>query len=257
MKRAMLWAVTVLLTVALTVLVCLPAAMLGPLVEAQTGGRLTLGDAQGTLWRGSAFVGGAPGPNGAVTPLLPGRFSWQVSPLVLLGQVDLQLDNPDALSQPVTLRGGWSQWQVSPAMLALPADNLAGLGAPLNTMAPSGKMALNWTNLAIERRGKTVAVTGHTALIMTDMSSRLSPLKPLGSYALAMDWRGASAQLTLSTVRGPLLLDGQGAIENGRLRFAGSAQAAHGFEDSLGNLLNLLGQRRMVGDKNIIALEFK
>jgi general secretion pathway protein N len=43
------------------------------MVERQTGGRLTLGDAQGTLWRGSAFVGGAPA-GGPVTPLLPGRF---------------------------------------------------------------------------------------------------------------------------------------------------------------------------------------
>jgi general secretion pathway protein N len=71
------------------------------MVERQTGGRLTLGDAQGTLWRGSAFVGGAPGEGGAVTPLLPGRFSWRLSPLVLFGQVDMELANPQALAQPV------------------------------------------------------------------------------------------------------------------------------------------------------------
>jgi general secretion pathway protein N len=47
----------------LTLAVFLPASWLGVLVEQQTGGRLTLGDAQGTLWRGSAFIGGAPGNN--------------------------------------------------------------------------------------------------------------------------------------------------------------------------------------------------
>jgi general secretion pathway protein N len=35
------------------------------------------------------------------------------------------------------------------------------------------------------------------------------------------------------------------------------ASAADGYEETLGNLLNLLGQRRMVNGKNIIALEFK
>ena len=85
MKRAVLWCMAVVLAAGLTVLAGFPAAWLGPMIERQTGGRLTLGDAQGTLWRGSAFLGGAPGAGGAVTPLLPGRFSWQLSPLVLFG----------------------------------------------------------------------------------------------------------------------------------------------------------------------------
>ena len=48
------------------------------------GRALTLGDARGTLWHGSAFIGGAAGVNDPVTPLLPGRFSWRLSPAVLL-----------------------------------------------------------------------------------------------------------------------------------------------------------------------------
>ena len=257
MKRALLWLMAVLLAAGATVLACLPASWLGPLVESQTGGRLTLGDAQGTLWRGSAFIGGAPGQNGAVTPLLPGRFGWQLSPLVLLGRVDVQLENAEALSQPVHLAGSWSQWQLSPAALKLPAEGLSGLGAPLNTLAPSGRMELSWTTLALERQPNTVAVTGRTVLAMTDMGSRMAPIKPLGSYELALDWHGQAAQLTLSTVKGALLLDGKGVLNQGRLQFSGSARAADGFEETLGNLLNLLGQRRMVNGKNIIALEFK
>lgn len=257
MKRAVLWLSAIAAAVALTVLVFLPATWLGSMVETRTGGRLTLGDAQGTLWRGSAFIGGAAGVNGAVTPLLPGRFSWRLSPLVLLGQVDLTLENPDALSQPVNLAGSWSQWQVSPAALLLPAERLAGLGAPLNTLAPSGVVKLSWTTLELARAGQAVAVNGRTLLSLNDMGSRMSPVKPLGSYEVAMDWRGQQAQLSLSTVRGALLLSGTGALDKGRFQFSGQAQAADGYEDTLGNLLNLLGQRRMVGGKKIIALEFK
>jgi general secretion pathway protein N len=257
MRRLLLWVGLTAVAVAATILVFLPAAWLGPLVERQTGGRLTLGDAQGTLWRGSAFVGGAPGEGGTVTPLLPGRFSWRLSPLVLFGQVNMDLANDKALAQPVRISGSWSQWQVSAGELLLPAEGLAGLGAPLNTLAPSGTIRLSWNLLDIARQGQTVAVQGRTVLSLTDMGARMSPIKPLGSYEMAMDWRGQRADLMLRTVRGALLLSGSGTLENGRLRFSGQAQAAQGYEDTLGNLLNLLGQRRMVNGKNIIALEFR
>ncbi|TFW13579.1 type II secretion system protein N [Duganella callida] len=256
MKRAMLWLLTIALTMVITLLVFFPAAWLGTMVEQRTGGRLTLGDAQGTLWRGSAFIGGAAGNNGPVTPLLPGRFSWRVSPLALLGMVELQLENPQALAQPVTFRGSWSQWQLSPSALLLPAEGLAALGAPLNTLAPSGDMRLSWTSLALALENRQVSVNGRTTLEMSDMASRLSPIRPLGSYALALDWHGQQAQLTLSSVKGPLLLSGRGSLTNGRLQFSGQAEAGQGYEDTLGNLLNLLGQRKPGSDRNVIALEF-
>ena len=257
MKRAVLWLLAICAAVALTVLVFLPATWLGTIVEERTGGRLTLGDAQGTLWRGSAFVGGAAGEDEAVTPLLPGRFSWRLSPMVLLGQVDMVLENPEALSQPVNLTGSWSAWQVTPAALLLPAERLTGLGSPLNTLAPSGSMKLSWSTLALARNGNAMDVTGRTLLALDDMGSRMAPIKPLGSYEMTMDWRGQQAQLSLKTVRGALLLSGTGALDQGRFRFSGQAQAADGYEETLGNLLNLLGQRRMVGGKKITALEFK
>lgn len=257
MKRLLAWLALVLLAVVVTVLAFLPAAWLGPLVERQTDGRLTLGDAQGTLWRGSAFVGGAPGVGGAVTPLLPGRFSWELSPMVVLGKVDMRLENPDALTAPVAVTGSWSEWQVGPGALRLPAERLAGLGAPLNTLAPSGVIELSWNTLDLLREANMVAVMGRTVLSLSDMGSRMAPIKPLGSYEMVMDWRGAQADLTLRTVRGALLLSGAGQLQHGRLRFSGQASAADGYEDTLGTMLNLLGQRRTVNGKNVIALEFR
>ena len=257
MKRAVLWLAAIAAAVALTVLAFFPATWLGAIVESRTGGRLTLGDAQGTLWRGSAFIGGAAGANGAVTPLLAGRFGWRLSPMVLLGQVDLTLENAEALAEPVTLTGSWSQWEVSPGALALPAERLAGLGAPLNTLAPSGAMKLSWSGLQLARAGNGIALNGHTLLALNDMGSRMAPVKPLGSYEMAIDWRGQQAALNLSTVRGALLLSGKGALDQGRFQFSGQARAADGYEETLGNLLNLLGQRRMVDGKKTIALEFK
>ncbi|MFS2005944.1 type II secretion system protein N [Duganella sp. CT11-25] len=256
MKRAMLWLLTIALTVVLTLAVFFPATWLGALVEQRTGGRLTLGDAQGTLWRGSAFIGGAASGDSPVTPLLPGRFSWKISPLALVGMVDLQLENSEALAQPVTFKGGWSQWKLSPSALLLPAEGLSGLGAPLNTIAPSGTMRLSWTGLELALENRQLAINGRTTLEMSDMASRLSSIRPLGSYALALDWSGQQAQLSLSSVKGPLLLSGRGSLNNGRLQFSGQAEAAQGQEEALANLLNLLGQRKPGSERNIIALEF-
>lgn len=257
MRRLLGWLLAISVSVCVTLLVFFPAGWVATIVEKQTGGRLTLGDAQGTLWRGSAFIGGAASANGAVTPLLPGRFSWRISPSVLWGSVDVELQNVQALSQPVNLRGSWSHWQVSPAALLLPADGLGGLGAPLNTVAPTGSMRLSWSTLQLALEKQQFSAVGRTTLQMTDMASRLSSLRPLGSYELDFDWQGQQATLTLRSIKGPLLLDGSGSLQQGRMQFSGQAQAAAGYEETLASLLNLLGQRRSNSEKNIIALEFR
>ncbi|MDB5841237.1 MAG: type secretion system protein [Herminiimonas sp.] len=255
--RVVIWLAAAAAAVVLTALAFLPASWMSAMLEKQTAGRLTLGDAQGTLWRGSAFIGGAPSGADPVTPLLPGRFAWRLSPLVLLGRVDAELANPAALSQPVAVTGSWHQWQVSPASILLPAERLAGLGAPLNTVQPSGQMKLSWNPLQVARQGDKVELVGSMNLEMNDIASRLSPVKPLGAYNLAFDWRGEQAQLTLTTIRGPMLLSGSGRLGSGRTQFSGKAEAQAGQEERLANLLNLLGQRRNQGGKDYIALEFK
>jgi general secretion pathway protein N len=256
-RRLLIWALAGIAAIVVTVIAFLPAAWMAPAIEAQTGGRLTVGDAQGTLWHGSAFIGGAPSGTDPVTPLLPGRFSWRLSPMLLLGQVDASIENPAALSQPVRVTGSWNQWQVSPAAVSLPAERLAGLGAPLNTIRPEGRMRLEWNSLQLTRAGQSVGLTGSMTLLMEDIASRLSPIKPLGAYQLIMDWSGQQARLVLSTIKGPMLLNGTGSLTDGRFRFSGKAEAEEGQEEKLANLLNLLGQRRREGDKNVIALEFK
>jgi general secretion pathway protein N len=256
-RRIIVWLLAGIAAVALTLIAFLPAAWMAPLVEARTGGRLTLGDAQGTLWRGSAFIGGAPSGADPVTPLLPGRFAWRLSPMVMLGQVDAEIENSAAVSQPIQVTGSWQEWLVSPSSVSLPAERLAGLGAPLNTIQPSGRMLLSWTPLQLAREGAQIAVTGAMTLQMNDIASRLSPIKPLGAYQLIMDWRGQRANMVLKTVKGPMLLSGEGSLTNGRFQFSGKAEAEAGQEEKLANLLNLLGQRRREGDRNVIALEFK
>lgn len=256
-KAGLLWVLVAILSVLATALIFLPASWLALILEKQTSGKLSLGDIQGSFWRGSAFIGGASGSNGPVTPLFPGRFSWRISPIVLLGQVDVELTNPQVLSQTTKLSGNFSQWRLAAASLSLPPERLEALGAPLNTIGPTGKLRLSWNALEFTRYADKLDVTGTMQLSMTNMASRLSSIKPLGNYQLSLDWRGQNADIVLTTNKGPMMLSGNGSLHDGRFQFSGKAFAEAGQEERLANLLNLLGQRRQDGDKDVIALEFK
>ena len=255
--RLVSWLLAGLLTIVITIAVFFPATWVAAIVENRTDGRIVLGNAQGTLWRGSATIGAAAGRNDPAGQLLPGRFAWHLSPMALLGSVNAQVENTTALLQPVRINGNWRQWRVSSSSIDMPAERLATLGAPLNTLQPSGQMRLAWDTLQIERAGNAANIKGRMTLTMNDIASRLSPIRPLGNYRLAFDWQGQQAKVVLNTQGGPLQLNGNGTIVNGRLQFSGTAEAAQGYEDRLANLLNLLGQRRRIGGKDVIALEFK
>jgi general secretion pathway protein N len=259
MTHRLWWIALVLLTMLAAVIASLPAAWVGPLLEQQTGARLALGDPQGSVWRGSAFIGAAGGDDEPLVPLLPGRFHWRLSPLALAGIVDATLENPRALEAPLTISGSWRRWAVGDGSITLPAERLAALGAPLNTLQPSGQMRLSWTRLVLARAeaGRGVQVDGQMQLDLTQMASALSPVKPLGAYRMRFDWQGSAARVDLKSLSGPLLLAGQGRFADGRLQFSGQAWAAEGEEQRLAILLNLLGQRRQVGNRTVIALDFQ
>ncbi len=256
-KLRLLWLLAACTCMVLGLLIFLPANWLGWMLERQSQGRLSIGDAQGSFWQGSGFIGVAASQQGAVTPLFPGRFSWRISPKLVFGNVQVELSNPQALAQSVHLTGDLHAMQISAATLILPSERLEGLGAPLNTIGPTGKLQLSWQELRLQRQTQQVGVYGTMQLDMQQISAKLSKVKPLGDYRLSLDWQGQQAGLQLTTLQGALQLQGQGGINQGRLQFNGRAWADHGYEDKLANLLNLLGQRRKEGDRDVIALEFK
>jgi general secretion pathway protein N len=257
LRRQALWVVAGLASIVITVLIFLPASWLASMLETQTAGRLTLADVRGTLWNGSAYIGGTATNSGdPVTPILPGRFTWRISPTILLGNVNAVLEDDEALSPRIHVTGSWHRLQVTPGVISLPAARLSSLGAPLNTIQPAGDLRLSWGILQLAQQGEKIALVGGMKLEVRDLTSRLSPVKPLGSYELEISWQGTRAPVTLKTLKGPMLLDGSGILADGRLQFSGTARPEQGDEDRLANLLNLLGQHHKEGDKDVIALEF-
>jgi general secretion pathway protein N len=112
-------------------------------------------------------------------------------------------------------------------------------------------MALKTQGLALGWRDQRMQVSGSATLELQDLSSALSTLQPMGSYQVQLKG-GEQTTLSLSTLRGDLLLSGQGQWRPQGLQFRGEARAAPGREDALANFLNIVGKRD--GARTLISL---
>lgn len=235
------WSVLVFVVTAIGVsLYNLPASWLAVRLAATSGGRVILADGEGTLWSGSAQLAIANGTG--VASRLPGRLRWRLGPRLDGLRFRVESAGPGASGQVSGLLG-WRSWRLDDGRFELPAQVLSGLGAPFNTLRLGGQLKLRWDRF-VWRFG----APGPEALMTMDLdaealSSRLSPVTPLGHYQLHLAWGPLGGKLDLATISGPLMLSGQGALVRGRLGFDGEATASEAAESQLGGLLGILGKR--------------
>lgn len=253
----------------LAVITQAPAHWLTHAIEQASGERVLLPDAQGTVWNGSAQWVLNEGPlNMAATPnmarpasttSLPTRVTWQLGPRIDWANFRLNFSATvaSACCTPQPLRVDVSpMWrglrvQVSDHTSHWPASWLVGLGAPWNTVQPEGQMQLHTTQLQWTQQAGQGQLQGQAELQMQQLSTRLSTLRPLGTYRLRVQG-GDTVALTLDTLEGSLLLQGTGQLLRGRVHFNGEASAAPDAQAALSNLLNILGQRQ--GAKSILKM---
>ena len=257
MLRIFLLGIAALVVFSVTVLIYLPAVYVSSLAEEKSLGRYALEDVRGTVWEGSAILVSAPDQNGVRVAYLPGRFAWHISPMLLLGQIAIQIENTEALTEVIKINGDWHQWLIHPSGVRLKAEQLALLGAPFNTLKLSGDFLMSWQEMQIALQDHEIEIIGMMQVDFKKISSALSPVKPLGEYQLKINCLRQYANVQLKTLQGPLQLQGRGIFNQGRLKFTGEAYADAGQEKKLSLLLNLLGQPKRNGNPNLIALEFK
>ena len=230
-----------------------PAHWLAQSVASATGGQVQLLQARGTVWTGSAqlvLTGGAASQDSAA---LPGRLDWRIRPS--WSGLHAQLHASCCTPTPLQLQAsaGWSgtRLTVIDGESLWPASVLTGLGTPWNTLQPQGQLALQTRGFTLRWSAGRMSLAGQVQLDARAMSSRLSTLRPMGSYRLAVQG-GEVPTLTLSTLDGHLQLNGSGQWVGNRLRFAGEASAAPEREAALSNLLNIIGRRS--GARSIITV---
>ena len=255
-----LWAMAVvgaLIGVLLALWVWAPARWLAWGVAQVTQGQVQWLHPRGTVWAGSAQLVLSGGAGSRDAQALPGRLHWTLLPHWTGLTVGWQADCCMREAARLQLKAGISTWQVqvSDHVAQWPAALLTGLGAPWNTVQAQGILQTQTQALQWRWSQGRVQVQGLAQLQVRDLSSRLSPLKPMGSYLVEL--RGTAEgtptpSLKLSTQQGPLMLTGQGQWVGARLRFTGEASAQAGHEAALANLLNILGRRQ--GQRSLLSL---
>lgn len=230
--------------VLLAILINAPVHWLMTALQSATQGRVVLADARGTLWQGSAqlvLTGGA-GSTDAAT--LPGRLSWQLHPTWSGLRADVQADC--CMQQPWRLelqpRWGGARVLLADSLSQWPAQWLSGLGTPWNTIQAEGPLSLSTRSLVVEWVSGRLLLAGRVQVDANQIASRLSTIKPMGSYRVTV-LGGATSTLQLETLEGSLQLSGQGQWVGGTLRFDGVASALPEHQDALANLLNIIGRR--------------
>jgi general secretion pathway protein N len=249
-----------LLGLGLALLLFAPARWLALGLARASEGHVQLVNARGTVWSGQADLMLTGGEGSRTETALPQGIRWQLKPAWAEGQpaAVLRLSAPCCTPEPLALtwlpglQGGHmrlasfqSQW---------PTGLLAGLGTPWNTLRLEGLLNLQSTGLSVQWPAGRTHLEGALTIDALDMASRLSTLRPLGSYRIELQAPagGDSATVALQTLRGELQLQGQGQWVGGRLRFRGEAQAAPGREAALTNLLNIIGRRQ--GQRSLLNI---
>jgi len=238
----------------------MPVSWVSGTLASQTGCRVMLQQPIGTIWQGSAALAFSE-PNategGCRDPLsVTERFHWSTSCKLLSLACNTKLQFA-ALEQPQIIGWTLSKTQIAANEIKLPANVLEGLGNPWSTLRPRGELGARWTDIHLAGISPFGAAntpsSGVIRIIISNLTSPISPVKPLGGYEIAANIADTGTNWTLSTTSGPLLLKGQGEFSNKEsgggagkgtgMQFSGEASASPESQESLIGLLSLLGKK--------------
>jgi general secretion pathway protein N len=258
-SRRIAW-LALLLGLVAALLLYAPARWLALAVTGMTDGRLQLPNARGSVWQGQSDLLLTGGTGSQTSTALPQGVRWHLTPTWHEGApaLRLALHAPCCTPEPMVLklRAGLSGVgvQLGASRSLWPAELLTGLGTPWNTLRLEGNLQLQTEGFSARWTQGRLGLQGGLGIDAFDLSSRLSTLRPLGSYRLELRAAtdGHTGSLFLTTHSGALQLQGEGQWVGSRLRFDGVAEAAQGRETALANLLNIIGRRD--GSRSLLRL---
>jgi general secretion pathway protein N len=218
-----------------------PATLIDARLERASDGRLRLAQAQGSLWSGAGWIEirDADGRAGVAK-----RLAWRVLPESLLrGHLVAEVEL-DQAAKPFAVTISLSRIDIADAGISVPAAVL-GLGMPkLAPLRLSGEVLLNVPRLSLEH-GR---MHGDATLQWRAAGSALTPISPLGEYEVHFRAVGPAVHAALSTLEGPLQLEGKGTWSNGDPpSFLATARVPPQHREQLAPLLRLIAVERGAG----------
>ena len=236
----------------------MPISWVSGSLASKTGCRVMLQQPIGTIWQGSAALAFSE-PNategGCRDPMsVTERFHWATSCKLFSLSCNTELQFP-ALEQAQQIRWSLGKTQIAANEIKLPANVLEGLGNPWSTLRPRGELGARWTDINLAGPignympfgASNTPSSGVIRIIISNLTSPISPVKPLGGYEISANIADTGMNWTLSTTSGPLLLKGQGEFSNKGgskdMQFSGEANASPESQESLIGLLSLLGKK--------------
>lgn len=249
------WALAGLLCgAALATVVWAPALWLARAVEASSQSQVRLNQPRGTVWNGTAQLALSGGNGSSDTVALPGFVTWRIRPA--WGGLRMDLSASCCTPKPLQISAravGLSGLHIgmSDNQSSWPTSLLVGLGTPWNTLQLQGQLAVRSQGLTLDITRDQMALAGQMQIDAMQVSSRLSTLKPMGSYRVTVQG-GGTPTVQLQTLDGSLELSGNGQWVGSRLRFDGVATVQTDRIEAVSNLLNIIGRRN--GARSLIKI---
>ena len=231
-----------------------PARWLASVVQDVSQSRIRLEQPRGTVWNGTALLALSGGSGSSDTVALPGFVNWRIRPS--WGGLRMDLSASCCTPKPLQINAravGLSGLHIgmSDNQSNWPTSLLVGLGTPWNTLQLQGQLAVRSQGLTLDMTRTQLTLVGQIVVDAMQVSSRLSTLKPMGSYSVTVQG-GSTPTVQLQTLDGSLELSGNGQWVGSRLRFDGVATAQPDRIEAVSNLLNIIGRRN--GAQSIIQV---
>ena len=226
----------------LFLIVSAPADFLADYAAPLTRNAVVLQQAHGSLWRGRAELV-IPGAG----PQALGQLGWRLYPLRLFGgtlAADMTFAGND-IDARATVNATRNRHALRDVTLSAPIKLISLLFPLTDALGLSGQLRLTASTLELDKH----ALRGNAEIIWSNATSRLLPLTQTGEYRLQIAAQGKHATLSLSTVKGPLQVIGQGewrALEDGAFRLQGTVTPSTP-QPALDPFLNAIGPAQANG----------
>lgn len=215
-----------------------PISWASSLISNQSQCKINLESPQGTIWSGNTSISLGNLINGTCSEkaFVTERIIWSTSchPMKISCEINI---TSAMLSKPGSIFITPSKSTLSSNELSLPMKILQDLGAPWNTIKPEGQLTLAWGDLTLINNN----YSGIVNLTITDASSQLSSVKPLGDYQINISSLNART-FEVKTLKGALEISGKGTLAGHGIEFTGEAIAKPEYKEALTGLLSVIGK---------------